>query len=82
MSRPANLQKDGQPPTVTGYRTRDGKWLCLYCPYCKERHYHGIAPLPAVHLAHRATHCRGGIRLNQNNGYLIEEAPPYRDPSQ
>jgi hypothetical protein len=25
---------------------------------------------------------RGGIRLTQNNGYLIEEAPPYRGLSQ
>jgi hypothetical protein len=65
---------DDGVPTVTGYRTPDGKKLCFYCPYCRERHYHEVPPLAAEEIIHRSAHCRPEISPGQViKGYFIRE---------
>jgi hypothetical protein len=48
--------------------------LCFYCPYCRQRHYHGIPPLAADETVRRSAHCNPEISPGQIiKGYMISE---------
>lgn len=63
-----------EPPQISAYRSRDGKRLELYCPYCRERHSHEIPPLAIGEVIHRAANCRLSLNIENEPGYMIVEA--------
>lgn len=64
--------KEGQRPVLIGSVSRCGKFIRVWCPYCRKHHVHGAGQDEHEgRMTHRIAHCFRNDSPFHANGYFV-----------
>jgi len=71
------LEKVGDSPVFEclKYPDRGTHSVGFFCPFCKEKHFHGTGGDEALQISHRNAHCRPGVTQTQGGYWIFWNEP-------